>query len=158
MLALEPYAVIFVNETIGTAFNLKEFSGVMSESDQRIIKDFDALSQEGNPMELLHNAIALVETEPTLTLKALSNANASSYVTISHKLSTGENYFYLSFLIDQDEKGNLHGRTISKLDVYEKNLDWLVRRGLTRLKDFRQSWTRRWTNQPVQPRLQISES
>lgn len=151
-LALEPYAIIFVNETLGTAFNLRNFSSSLPERVQRILKDFEALSQEGNPMELLHNAVALVETEPALTLKALSNANVSSYVTISHKLFTGDDYFYLSFLIDQDEEGNLRGRVVSKLDVYEGALDWLVKRGLTKLKYFEQSWVRRWTNQPVQSR------
>jgi hypothetical protein len=148
-LALGKYAVLFVNDVIGTAFKLKEFSALLPEEDRHILKELEAFSQEGNPMELLHNALALVSVEPALTLRALSNANSTSFVVITHKPTTSENAYYLSFQIASD----LHGYVVSKLDVPLLGLDRLARRGLEQLKNFERSWTQKWASQPLQSRV-----
>lgn len=148
-LALGKYAVLFVNDVIGTAFKLREFSALLPEEDRHMLKELEALSQEGNPMELLHNALALVSVEPALTLRALSNANSTSFVVITHKPTTGENAYYLSFQIASD----MHGYVVSKLDVPLLDLDRLARRGLEQLKNFERSWTQKWTSQPLQSRI-----
>ena len=149
-LALGKYAVLFVNDVIGTAFKLKEFSTLLPEEDRHMLKELEALSQEGNPMELLHNALALVSVEPALTLRALSNANSTSFVVITHKPTTGENAYYLSFQIASND---MHGYVVSKLDVPLLDLDRLARRGLEQLKNFERSWTQKWASQPLQSRV-----
>ena len=146
-LALEDLAVLWVHNTVGTAFKLKSFSAVLPESKRMILKDLAALAYEGCPLPIMPHAMALVEAEPSLNLQVLSNGTVSDYVEIYNRLSTGEHVFYLSFSVYK-LKGPLRGRVLSKLEVEDIILDAQGSKGLQTLKNFEQTWASRWIQDP----------
>ena len=146
-LALEDLAVLWVHNTVGTAFKLKNFSAYLPESKRLILKDLAALAYEGCPLPIMPHAIDLVEGTPALNLQILSNGTVSDYVEIHNSLSTGEHVFYLSFSVYK-AKGYLRGRVLSKLDVDDVVLDVQTSKGLQALRDFEQIWANPWIRDP----------